>query len=355
MNANPGQLPRGWTIATIEDVADINPGLDKAEYDNELDVSFVPMSSLEAETGLIDVSQCKKFGSVKKGFTVFREGDVLFAKITPCMENGKMGVVPALRNDLGFGSTEFHVIRPFTGVAAKYLYYFVSSKRFRFDAEHNMSGAVGQRRVPTPYLRSALVPLPPSGAQHRIVTKIEELFSELDKGVESLKTAQEQLKVYRQAVLKHAFEGKLTERWRTANKDKLEAPNQLLARIRSERESRYQRELAHWKFSIKDSEAKEEKTRKPAKPTNTESVRSDFARLPDLPTEWICLKIGNLNAEIFDGPFGSNLKSSDYVDKGVRVIRLENIGNLQFIEAVQVFFCKFREGDFSVVVITLSG
>ena len=83
--------------------------------------------------------------------------------------------------------------------------------------------------------------LPPLAEQHRIVAKIEELFSELDKGVESLETARTQIKVYRQAVLKHAFEGKLTARWREENKDKLETPEQLLARIKQERKARYGR------------------------------------------------------------------------------------------------------------------
>ena len=200
-------------------------------------VSFVPMPRVEAGTGTIDVSQTRSLEEVKKGYTPFREGDVLFAKITPCMENGKMAVVPPLKNDLGFGSTEFHVLRPYCETSAQYVYFFVSSESFRRDAEHNMTGAVGQRRVPTSYLADQFVPVPPAAEQRRIVAKIEELFSELDKGVESLKTARAKLKIYRQAVLKHAFEGKLTVQWRKKNKDKLETPKQLLARIKRQRAS----------------------------------------------------------------------------------------------------------------------
>jgi type I restriction enzyme, S subunit len=164
---------------------------------------------------------------VKKGYTPFQREDVLFAKITPCMENGKMAVVPELHNGIGFGSTEFHVLRAYEGVGPNFLYYFVSSKSFRYDAEHNMTGAVGQKRVPTPYFEKCSIPLPPTNEQKRIVAKIEELFSELDKGIENLKTAREQLRVYRQAVLKHAFKGKLTAHWREQNKDKLETADQL--------------------------------------------------------------------------------------------------------------------------------
>ncbi len=203
-------LPNGWIAASLEEVAQVNPRLDKSEIDADLEVSFVPMPAVEAESGKIDVSAKRRFSEVEKGYTGFKENDVLFAKITPCMENGKMAVVPEVHGGLGFGSTEFHVLRPPAGIVPKYLYYFVSSKSFRMNAEHNMTGAVGQRRVPTTYFSQADIPLPPSAEQRRIVGKIEALFSELDAGVANLKQARAQLAVYRQALLKHAFEGHLT-------------------------------------------------------------------------------------------------------------------------------------------------
>ena len=204
-----GELPGSWSVAELSEICLVNPTIDKSVIADDLAVSFVPMPAVEAESGGIDVSATRIFGEVKKGYTPFMEGDVLFAKITPCMENGKMAIAPALTNGLGFGSTEFHVLRAHEGVSPKFIYYFVSSKTFRHVAEHNMSGAVGQRRVTTPYLSACKIPVPPTAEQHRIVAKIEELFSELDQGVASLKTAREQLKVYRQSLLKNALEGKL--------------------------------------------------------------------------------------------------------------------------------------------------
>ena len=144
------------------------------------------------------------------------------------------------------------MLRPHCEISAQYIYHFVSSQQFRRDAQHNTTGAVGQRRVPAPYLADQSLPLPPAREQHRIVAKIEELFSELDKGIESLKTARRQLEVYRQSVLKHAFEGKLTAQWREENKDKLEKPEQLLARIKQERAAHYERQLKEWKAAVKD-------------------------------------------------------------------------------------------------------
>ena len=201
----------GWCEVTLSDIADINPTTDKSVYDDDTLVSFVPMPAVEAESGQINVTQLRKFGEVKKGYTPFTEGDVLFAKITPCMENGKMAIVPTLHNEVGFGSTEFHVLRPYTGINSQFLYYFISSKSFRNEAEHKMTGAVGQKRVPTTYIQQALINLPPSNEQKRIVSKIEELFSELDKGIESLKTARAKLKIYHLSILDAAAHGRLPE------------------------------------------------------------------------------------------------------------------------------------------------
>lgn len=144
---------RPYPSMAIEDVAEVNPRASKALIPEDLPVSFVPMTAVGAADGSILVKETRPAGEVKKGFTAFLEGDVLFAKITPCMENGKMAVVPALENGYGFGSTEFHVLRPKSGMDAKYLYYYVSSQAFRSEAERYMTGAVGQRRVPTTYIK----------------------------------------------------------------------------------------------------------------------------------------------------------------------------------------------------------
>src|SRR5690554_6722770 len=129
------------------------------------------MSAVEAERGRIDTSERRLFGAVKSGFTAFASGDVLFAKITPCMENGKMAIVPSLPSNVGFGSTEFHVLRPSSAVDRDLLYYFVSSLSLRHEAQHQMTGAVGQKRVPKRYLENKMFRLPPLNEQRRIVEK----------------------------------------------------------------------------------------------------------------------------------------------------------------------------------------
>ncbi len=198
-----------WQFVKLHEIAEINPRLDKSVYADDLTVSFVPMPAVEAGTGVMDVSQIRPLHKVKKGYTHFQENDVLFAKITPCMENGKMAVVPPLRNKLGFGSTEFHVLRTSNQASEHYIFYFVSSEKFRRNAEHNMTGAVGQRRVPATWLANEHVPLPPLPEQHLIVTRIEKSLSQITRLLKETDAQLIKTKSLRQSILKQAFSGQL--------------------------------------------------------------------------------------------------------------------------------------------------
>lgn len=326
-------LPKNWVVTSLQSIAEINPTLNKSAFEDNLEVSFVPMPSVEAETGKIDISPIKKFGEVKKGYTPFQEKDILFAKITPCMENGKMAVVPKLHNNIGFGSTEFHVLRAHDGIEPKFLYYYISSKSFRYDAEHNMTGAVGQKRVPTGYIKECKILLPPTQEQKRIVAKIEELFSKLDKGIENLKTAREQLKVYRQSVLKNAFEGKLTEKWREENKDKLESADELLKCIQKKRDRHYQRQLKDWQDEIKIWELNGKKDRKPVKPrkfnTPEDLSNDDIKKLSPLPKGWKWYKVGDLFG-VYVGSTPSRKKSCFWN------------GSIPWVSSGEVSFCHIN-------------
>ena len=132
-------------------------------------VSFVPMAAVDERTGAIAVWEERPLAEVSKGFTSFEDGDVLFAKITPCMENGKAALARGLTNGIGRGSTEFHVLRPGARVLGEYIYHFVRQSRFRDEAKRNFTGTAGQQRVPKPFMENALVPLPPLDEQRRIV------------------------------------------------------------------------------------------------------------------------------------------------------------------------------------------
>lgn len=207
---NKNKLPKGWDWVKIIDVSEINPKLsNKNQLPKEMEVQFLPMKLVEATINKIHLTETKKISEVFKGsYTPFIDGDVIFAKVTPCMENGKIAIANKLKNGVGFGSSEFHIVRAKEQILNKFLFHYIVQDRFRNEAANEMTGAVGLRRVPKQFIENSLIPLPPLETQQIIVSKIEELFSELDKGIEDLKTAQLQLKTYRQSVLKWAFEGK---------------------------------------------------------------------------------------------------------------------------------------------------
>ena len=138
----------------------INPSRPK-DLDDSLPVSFIPMDSI-SEEGEYSTFTSRPLGEVKKGFTYCADEDVLFAKITPCMENGKGAMLKELSNGIGFGSTEFHVLRPLPGVTTStWLYNLTKLDILRKDAAKNMTGTGGQKRVPASYLETFSV-LPPS-------------------------------------------------------------------------------------------------------------------------------------------------------------------------------------------------
>ncbi len=160
-----GKDQKGWGLTTLGECCELNPKRPR-NIDDELEVSFVPMPAV-SEDGKIDCSDVKPYKDVRKGFTYFAENDVLFAKITPCMENGKGAVAKGLSGGIGSGSTEFHVLRPIEGKSNPYWLYIITMfKSFRVGARKVMTGTGGQLRVPVGYLRDFPISLPPIGLQN---------------------------------------------------------------------------------------------------------------------------------------------------------------------------------------------
>lgn len=172
---------------TLSEIADVNPKKSFGELKDSDEVSFVPMNSVDEYTGSISKRQIRQLGSVSKGYTFFQNGDVIFAKITPCMENGKCAVAKELTNGVGFGSTEFYVVRPKDNVLPEYLWYFLRQESVRKEAVHHFTGAAGQKRVPKDFIESLELPIPLKNGkpdiaeQKRIVAKLEKAVSLSDK------------------------------------------------------------------------------------------------------------------------------------------------------------------------------
>lgn len=166
-----------WKKVRLGDVAIINPSKPKelSQLGNST-ISFIPMT-LVSEDGDIYTGNSRPMNEVNKGFSYFIEGDVLFAKITPCMENGKCAIARDLVNGIGFGSTEFHVLRPnFGSLTSEWIFWFLRNKNTRILAEKNMTGSAGQKRVPKLFLEKVQIPLPPLDIQKQIAHELDTLF-----------------------------------------------------------------------------------------------------------------------------------------------------------------------------------
>jgi len=201
--------PGSWRKVRLTEVAELNPRRFNDSVTDDTLVSFVPMKAVEEESGRLDPSTAKPWSTVKKGYTPFQDGDVIFAKITPCMENGKYAVARGLHGGKAAGSTEFHVFRPSSELDPQFLLYFLFGPDVRRAARLNMRGAAGQLRVPPLFFEDLQFPLPPLDEQRKIVAEIEKQFTRLEAGVAGLRRVQAKLKRYRAAVLKAACEGKL--------------------------------------------------------------------------------------------------------------------------------------------------
>jgi type I restriction enzyme S subunit len=174
-------LPAGWRMATLGEVAVFNPRRAGSTIPDEQPTSFVPMAAVDERRGAIADRIVRPFADVRKGYTYFEEGDVLFAKITPCMQNGKHAIARHLENGFGFGTTEFHVIRPREAVTSEWIHYFVRQPSVLRDAEAHFTGAVGQQRVPDAYLASVPFPVPPLDEQRRITAMLDEQMAAIER------------------------------------------------------------------------------------------------------------------------------------------------------------------------------
>jgi type I restriction enzyme S subunit len=165
----------GWRVAPLGEVCEISTKLAlDPEPAPETEVTFVPMAAIDETEGAIAAAETRRYSDVRRGFTSFRENDVLFAKITPCMENGKAAIARNLRNGLGFGSTEFYVLRPGRDVHPEWLFAFIRRPAFRAEAKANFTGSAGQQRVSIEFLRRVEIPVPPLGEQDAIIKLLSE-------------------------------------------------------------------------------------------------------------------------------------------------------------------------------------
>ncbi len=294
------KLPKGWVKTTLGEVCAMNPGALTAEsLPDHTEVSFVPMAAVEEESGRLDASQTRQLGSVRRGYTPFRENDVVFAKITPCMENGKIALATGLKNGLAYGSTELFVFRPYSGLLPRFVLHFLLQPSLREEAERRMTGASGQKRVPANYLLAREFLLPPTNEQKQIVAKLDAAISRLERAEIAARRAQQRLKGYRAAVLHAAVTGQLTRPWRDDHRGEIQIGEALLQRLLTARRTRWEEsELDRLRLAGKEPTDDKWKSRYPAPASpSTED-------LPELPEKWIWVSISQLTSLVTSGSRG---------------------------------------------------
>lgn len=253
------------------------------------------------------------------------------------------------------GSTLMKINLP--ALCNDFAFYFLQSKYLEINSR---AKGTGTPHVDPDLLWKYLLPIPPLSEQYRIVEKIEELFSDLDKGIESLKTTQQQLKIYRQAVLKWAFEGKLTAKWREEKKHmgELKSAEELLVQIKAEREKRDRTQLQEWHEAVKTWEANGKQGKKPGKPNKNKEVKAlsevEITKLPELPEGWNWIHLEEILNKIEAGKsFRCEERTPSLQQVGVAKVSAVTWGEYNELESktcldkskIEARFL-IREGDF---------
>ena len=209
----PYALPDGWKWVRLGKIYEVNP---KIQADDNIEASFITMSDIcPGIKSQFDFS-IKKWGEIKKGHTQFANGDVAFAKISPCFENRKSMILDGLKNGIGAGTTELIVLRN-PQINNKYTFLFISSEEFIRHTRNTYKGVVGQQQINLDFVKNYPMPLPPLSEQHRLVARIESLFAKLDAARENVQSVLNSHETRKAALLHAAFAGKLTAKWREEN------------------------------------------------------------------------------------------------------------------------------------------
>jgi len=320
------ELPEHWNIATFGDIADLLRGVSYKKTD----------ASKEPVSGKVPVLRANNIGyglnfddlvyvpeKLVKKEQYIKKGDIIIA-----MSSGSKHLVgKAAQANEGYNCAYGAFcanLRVTEGIDPKYVAYFYSSQENlkRISASSKGSNINNLKRE---HILEAPIPLAPPDQQKLIVAKIEELFSHIDAGIEALKKAKQLLKQYRQSVLKAAVTGELTKEWREKNKDKLEPASQLLARIHKERCQKWEAQQLE-EFKSKGKTPKDNKWKEKYKAPLGYSYEGE---LPEIPDGWVWVSPAEIASTddyaLAIGPFGSNLKVSDYRGEGVSLVFVRNI------------------------------
>ena len=295
----PFEVPEGWAWCRLGSVYEVNP---RVIGEDESLASFIPMEKIEANHANLFTYETDSWKIIKKNHTLFQDGDICFAKISPCFENGKAFIASNLVNGIGAGTTELIVLRNEL-IEKKYTFYFLGCDSFVKDCCYTFNGVVGQQRISSTFVKNHLFPLPPIEEQKRIVTEIEHSFTlinSLEKDKSDLQTAIKQAK---SKILDLAIHGKLVPQ------DSSDEPaSVLLEKLRAEKEAK-----------IKAGELKRDKNDSYIYKNTTDNCyyekfqngTEELVELPaEIPNSWVWCHFGDI-ADVINGKNQSKVVSEN--------------------------------------------
>ncbi|GAB0148827.1 restriction endonuclease subunit S [Marichromatium sp. PS1] len=208
-----GDIPEHWDATKLKRVVSFNPSKSetRANPADEEKVVFLPMENISVN-GDIDCSEKRTLSEVWNGFTYFRRGDVVVAKITPCFENGKGAYLKGLESDFGFGTTELIVLRPSKAIDGAFLRFLTSTKQFLLLGEQYMTGAAGQQRIPSDFVKNYPIGLPPIDEQLEILEHIQGKSAEIDQAISRAQREIELMREYRTRLISDVVTGQVDVR-----------------------------------------------------------------------------------------------------------------------------------------------
>lgn len=207
-----GKAPKGWKVGRLKNFAKVNPIIKKHVLEKGELIEFIPMANVDDKKGIIESIDYRKFGEVSTGYTAFNTSDVVFAKITPCMENGNCAIIPELKHGFGFGTTEFIVFRAGREIKTEFLYFLLRSKKLRDICTAFMTGTAGQQRISSEFLANYPIALPDLQEQQEIIDFLHEKNQKIDNLIYKQKALILKLKEYRTSIISHAVTGKIDVR-----------------------------------------------------------------------------------------------------------------------------------------------
>jgi type I restriction enzyme S subunit len=208
-----GDIPEHWEVRKLKRVVSFNPSKSETQANptDEGKVVFLPMENISSN-GAIDCAEKRSLSEVWNGFTYFRRGDVVIAKITPCFENGKGACLKMLETDYGFGTTELIVLRPSKSITGDCLRFLTSTRQFLLLGEQNMTGAAGQQRIPSDFVKNYPIGLPPIEEQETIIAHIQDKSAEIDQTIARAEREIELMREYRTRLISDVVTGQVDVR-----------------------------------------------------------------------------------------------------------------------------------------------